>query len=147
MNTILKEKWRENLAKNILLERKRLNLSQIALAKKLGAKEGSTVSFWENGKGEFNIGTLMKLCFEFNRLPNDLLMSVLGDSNPPPKKNLWEDDSEELEEKEGGGQKKPATALPEEDEPPQKEGHDARILAVEQKAIDLLLELRELRAN
>lgn len=119
MNTNSKEKWREILAKNIGLERKRLNLSQVALARNLGAREGSTVSFWENGKGEFNVATLMKLCFYFNRTPDDWLTRVLGEFNPPPGKNRWLHD--EIDSDSEGGQLQPAAAQPEQEKPPQQE--------------------------
>lgn len=130
MNTNSKEKWREILAKNIGLERKRLNLSQIALARNLGAKEGSTVSFWENGKGEFNVATLMKLCFYFNRTPDDWLTRELGEFNPPPTRNRWEEteatESEGIVNESSRGQLQPAAAQPEEAKPPKEDLQEVR---------------------
>ena len=140
MNTILEEKWREILAKNILSERKRLDLSQVALANKLGAKEGSTVSFWENGKGEFNVATLMKLCAIFSRMPNDLLTTDLRDSppsQPPERHNKEEADTVE------GGHKQPAAAKREEPPPKAEKGE---LQAMRRQVLEVLNKIEEMES-
>ena len=56
----------ENIVANIILHRKRLNLSQEQLAEKAGVKKFTTVSNWERGANLPNIETLFKLCEIFD---------------------------------------------------------------------------------
>jgi transcriptional regulator with XRE-family HTH domain len=84
MITQMPENWREILAKNIIEERTRLNLLQKELANKVGLKDASAISVWENGKGRFNIDILVALCGIFGRTPNDMMYSYLIGESPPP---------------------------------------------------------------
>ncbi len=62
---------KEEVAKNLLYQRKKNNLTQKELADKLGVKHNS-ISSWENGTNSIDIETLFKLCEIFDISVNDM---------------------------------------------------------------------------
>lgn len=102
--------WRDVLSKNIRHERKRLDISQATLAKKMGIQGGDTVSNWERGKGGFNIDTLVLLGEYLERSPNELLTKDLSGSPPPKVAPLSIEHGDGISDRGGGGASSPAAA-------------------------------------
>lgn len=132
------ENWKQILAKNIEMERNRLNLNQNDLAELVGLGSYATISVWENARGLPKMEIFERLCRVFGRTPTQLMYENLSDQ-PPPKLKPIPTEGGELQETDVGASK--ATESP----PPK--GKEERLQAAERKILDLTLELRELRDN
>ncbi|MBH9581918.1 LexA family protein [Staphylococcus felis] len=69
-------------SKNLKYLRKKHDMEQIDLAKKLGRKSASSISEWEKGKYTPKMKTLSELARLFNVSINDLMEKDLSDTKP-----------------------------------------------------------------
>ncbi|EJA1955529.1 helix-turn-helix transcriptional regulator, partial [Staphylococcus pseudintermedius] len=69
-------------SKNLKYLRKKYDMEQIDLAKKLGRKSASSISEWEKGKYTPKMKTLSELARLFNVSINDLMEKDLSNTKP-----------------------------------------------------------------
>ena len=85
------------LSKNIRYLRKKLNLSQEALAQRFGYKSFTNIKKWEMGTSEPPAGIVKKLAELFNVDIDDLMKIDLEDAELHPKAHKFYIDKETME--------------------------------------------------
>lgn len=147
INSLFPENWREIVARNILTERERLNLNQRQLSEKMGKKDPTTISKWENAEGTFNLDVLIGLCRLFGRTPNELLCEdlIYKPPQPPPKKGKHTEGGEELQrhvEKELQEMDAGGVSMASESPPPKAEKEE--IHAMKKQMLEMMMKLEEM---